>query len=98
MNVSAFRVPAYIACALDFIVEIVFLALFSIAEVPVPLVVTFLNLGYYVLVMILMAGFYIVTATRIFLALYKRYVSTFSSGHSAHSQSATTSGDPDRLS
>jgi hypothetical protein len=93
MNISSFRVPAYVTCALAFIVEIVFLGLFSIAEIPVPLVVTFINLGYYVLVMILMAGFYIITASRIFMALYKRYASSMSSG-STHSHSATTSGDP----
>lgn len=63
-----------------FAVEFAFLLLFAIIEVQVTQGVAFLNLAWYVLISLFMAGFYIVSATRIFLALYKRLKTASATG------------------
>lgn len=73
MNIGKFRVPAYLVVAFTFAVEIAFLILFCIAEVQVPPIVPSLNLAWYVIICIFMSVFYVVTATRIFRALYRRF-------------------------
>lgn len=65
--------------------------MFAVAELRVPLSVTLINLGYYVLVSIGMVGFYIVTATRIFFALFKRLKSSSFSSQSENGSRSSSS-------
>lgn len=86
LNVSKFRIPAYIMCAICVIFELLSW-IYNLGDLSAS-VFKGLNQAYYILVSIGMAIFYVITAIRILLALRR-----FANSSNAPSVSGTESAD-----
>jgi hypothetical protein len=91
MNLSRFRIPAYICCVLCFLVEILAWVVF-VGDLQVGFFFRIINNIWYIIVVVFMAAFYITTAVRIFIALARRHSHSSAQGRgsTASEQSASS--------